>query len=72
MFEKKILCNEELYNIYLKYKSYVVYVSNKHVIFLVSTNLKHFFSSEFWKVIFKKHNLNFLISVRFKKKNIIL
>ena len=33
MFEKKILCNEELYNIYLKYKLYVVYVSNKHVIF---------------------------------------
>ena len=33
MFENKILCNEELYNIYLKYKSYVVYVSNKHVIF---------------------------------------
>ena len=33
MFEKKILGNEELYHIYLKYKSYVVYVSNKYVIF---------------------------------------
>ena len=33
MFEKKNLCNEELCNIYLKYKSYVVYVSSKHVIF---------------------------------------
>ena len=33
MFEKKILCNEELYDISLKYKSYVVYVLNKLVIF---------------------------------------
>ena len=35
-------------------------------------NLKKNFWSEFWKIIFKKQNLNFLISVRFKKKNIIL
>ena len=71
MFEKKILCNEELYNIYLKYKSCGI-CFKQTCNFLVSTNLKHFFSSEFWKIIFKKHNLNFLISVRFKKKNIIL
>ena len=43
MFEKKILCNEELCNIYLKYKSYVVYVSNNHVIFWCLLIKKFFF-----------------------------
>ena len=72
MFEKKILCNEELYNIYLKYKSYVVYVSNKHVIFWFPLIENIFFHLNFKKLSLKKQNLNFLISVRFKKKNIIL
>ena len=57
MFEKKNLCNEELCYIYLKYKSYVVYVSNKHIIFWFVLNLKKKISSEFWKIIFKKENL---------------
>ena len=50
MFEKKILCNEELYNIYLKYKSYVVYVSNKHVIFWFLLIKNIFFHLNFEKL----------------------
>ena len=42
MFEKKILCNEELCNIYLKYKSCGI-CFKQTCNFLVSTNLNIFF-----------------------------